>query len=995
VQRLFGIPVDGLLVALVAALGIAVALVAALALRNRVLLRVGLRHLARQRGRTALIVVGLMLGTAIVSSALSTGDTMGLTIRSLAVESMGNTDELVSVRGATSQGWSGVGYMDERLAAAVEHEAAKEPLVDGVAPAIVEPVAVQDVTSRRSEPRVTLFASDPTALSRFGTMRRDDGTRVSLGDLGPGEAFLTPDGARELGARAGDELRVLVAGRAAALRVAGIVDYDGTLHPPDDDAAMMVPLAGAQEILGREGRVKHVLVSNGGDELSGVRHSDAVVAALAPALSRMGLEIDPTKKDVLDAADEVGNAFMSMFTTFGTFSIVAGFLLIFLIFVMLAAERRTEMGIARAVGTRRGQLVQLFLFEGLAYDLIAAAVGAALGVAISYGMVLLLADALGRTGLEIHHAVRLQSIVIAYALGVLLTFAVVALSAWRVSRLRIVAAIRALPEPSLPRRRRFRVLIGCAAVASGAALTAAGVSAQHLTIFGLGVSVAIVGLVPIARALGASERLSYTVAGLAIVAWWLLPFGTFDALMPDRSIDFSAFIVGGLIVVVGATWVIVYNADLVLGGLQSLLGRVRGLTPALRMAVAYPLRSRFRTGVTLAMFTLVVFTLVVGSTANLSFRNAMNDVAAYGGGFDIRATTPPVSPIADADAAVRAAASRAGPVRVVGSASEVGIQARQIGTRRGFEDYTIRGVDGGFLRSTTYEMALVAEGYRSSRDVWRALATRPGLAVVDSYPVPRRANWGFGGPPQDFRLEGLFMEDKTFAPIPVELRDPESGRSRRLTIVGVLKDAAPLFMVGLTTSQRTAAALLGDRARPSVHFLGLAPGADAGRVAASLESAFLANGLEADVLADELDDLMATNTVFTRLIQGFMGLGLIVGAAALGVVAARAVVERRQQIGVLRAIGYPRGTVRLLFVLESAFVSLTSIIVGTALGLLIALNVVRDSASQPSWEGLSFVVPWIELAVVFGVVLTVALGTSLAPAVRASRVLPAEALRYE
>ena len=94
-------------------------------------------------------------------------------------------------------------------------------------------------------------------------------------------------------------------------------------------------------------------------------------------------------------ADEAGNAFMSLFTTFGTFSIAAGILLIFLIFVMLAAERRGELGIARAVGTRRGHLVQMFTFEGAAYDVIAAAVGALLGAAIAYGMVLVIASAFG------------------------------------------------------------------------------------------------------------------------------------------------------------------------------------------------------------------------------------------------------------------------------------------------------------------------------------------------------------------------------------------------------------------------------------------------------------------------------------------------------------------------------------------------------------------------------------------------------------------------
>ena len=48
-----------------------------------------------------------------------------------------------------------------------------------------------------------------------------------------------------------------------------------------------------------------------------------------------------------------------------------------------------------------------------------------------------------------------------------------------------------------------------------------------------------------------------------------------------------------------------------------------------------------------------------------------------------------------------------------------------------------------------------------------------------------------------------------------------------------------------------------------------------------------------------------------------MGLGLVVGVAALGVIAARSVVERRQQIGVMRAIGFQASAVRLGFLLES------------------------------------------------------------------------------
>ncbi len=126
-----------------------------------------------------------------------------------------------------------------------------------------------------------------------------------------------------------------------------------------------------------------------------------------------------------------------------------------------------------------------------------------------------------------------------------------------------------------------------------------------------------------------------------------------------------------------------------------------------------------------------------------------------------------------------------------------------------------------------------------------------------------------------------------------------------------------------------------------------------------------------------------------------MGLGLVVGVAALGVIAARSVVERRQQIGVLRAIGFQASTVRLGFLLESGFLALTSIVVGTTLGLAQAYNVVDDARRQATWPGVHLTVPWLNLAIVFVVVMLVALATTYLPARRASRVYPAEALRYE
>ncbi|RME55711.1 MAG: ABC transporter permease, partial [Caldilineae bacterium] len=162
-----------------------------------------------------------------------------------------------------------------------------------------------------------------------------------------------------------------------------------------------------------------------------------------------------SKQFALQGADIAGFAFGSMFTVFGAFSILAGVLLIFLIFVMLAAERRSELGISRAVGMQRGHLVQMFVSEGLVYDLAAALVGLGLGLLVSYAMIGFLSGLFQVIGQQLsNQAIPFQlrwsvappSLVIAYCGGVLLTFIVVAFASWRVSRLNIVAAIRGLPD---------------------------------------------------------------------------------------------------------------------------------------------------------------------------------------------------------------------------------------------------------------------------------------------------------------------------------------------------------------------------------------------------------------------------------------------------------------------------------------------------------------------------------------------------------------------
>jgi putative ABC transport system permease protein len=997
-SRLFGIPVDSLAVVLIAVLATALGAVAVLALRNRVFFRLGVRNARRRPGRSALIVLGLMLGTAIITAALATGDTMSHTIRSAAVQALGPTDEVVAARGMSDalaaenhggNGGTAALYFPQRYVGQVARAAEGSSLVDGVEPVIIEEVAVQDVSTSQNEPRVMLFASDPARMKGFGEIK-SDGKTVSLADLGPRQVFLNAHAAGELDARAGDTIKVFTGEALRTYRVRAIVRYDGGATA---GSGLLMPLPAAQSLLDKPGQIKAIFVSNSGGTESGAKLTDEVVDLLDPTVTPLALEIGSAKQDALEEADTAGAMFMSFFTTFGSFSIAAGILLIFLIFVMLAAERRGELGIARAVGTKRRHLVQMFLYEGLTYDLIAAAVGVVVGAAVAYGMVLVMASAFAGTGeFTISYSVSPASLATGYAIGVLLTLVVVAFSAWRVSRMNISTAIRNLPEPPAEKARRRRWLLGVVSLVLGVLLIGAGVSAKDAVVLGLGVALVIFGLVPLLGLLGVPDRLTRTVAGLALVAWFVLPIGRW--LLGDLKVNFSIFLFGGLMIVVGATWTIMYNADVLLGGLSRILGRVPRLAPVIRMSIAYPLRSLFRTGVTLAMFTLVVFTLVVGATTTGAFVNAVDDLESFGGGFDVRASTSAAAPIPDMSRALAGARGlNPADFRLVSSISTLPVKARQLTTSAKDESYLVNGADAAFLRHTTYELAARAQGYGSTQAVWSALREHRNLAVVDQYVVPRKANWG--SPPSKFMLSGFYLEDKTFRPVKVTVRDPQTGARVVLTVIGVLSDRTPFFMSGIWTSQATLSPVFGRRVLPTTQLFDLSPGIDAGVTAKKLESMFLANGMQADSLQKLLDDAVGSSLTFDRLIEGFMGLGLIVGVAALGVITARAVVERRQQIGVLRAIGFRKRMVQLSFLIESSFIALTSIVVGTGLGLAVAFSVINDSRRTPSWENMSFVVPWMSLAVIFLAVYLVALATTFAPALRASRVYPAEALRYQ
>jgi len=1097
-DEFFGLSMTTIMIVLLAVLAVCLSTVAYVVLRNRILFLMGLRNMPRRMAQTLLIVIGLMLSTLIISAALSTGDTVDYSISKLAYETLGHVDETIQPgnlqKDASSLGDSGLDveadqYRDFQQAI----KTANDPNIDGSMGVLFEPAPVLNPTSRLSEPYVELTGLDTSALDGFpDVISAKDGHVLDIASLGPNEAYMNEKAADKLGTRPGDTVQFWVNNEQHEFKILDIVK-DRVLTGVANDQhkeGIVTRLDTLQKLFGHE-RVSFIAISNRGGVRDSVALTDSVENDLRGVIqnNNLRLGLGDSKDDGIRTAEQIGNFMATFFMILGLFSIGAGVLLIIMIFVMLAAERKSEMGMARAVGMKRGHLVQMFLSEGTAYNILSAMVGAGLGILVSFGMAYIMSSIFASSdfGVTIEPHFTPRSLLIAYSLGVILTFVTVTFASFRISNLNIVAAIRGTAEDKrsqqrpktnwgvvglglavslvpflgllliilkrggIPRswpwvllsifgygylgswlffNRGFGATWGwllhavlpfllippltpiglwiilrgglglpSAWILSGFGLLFGtmffllGLSSDKAFPFALGFSLMGAGFARLLTVFKLPDRPVYTAVGIFLIALWgLTAGGRLEFLFGTLSGDIEMFFLSGVAMVTAATYVLIYNSDIILALVTRIGGAFGTILPAVKTAVAYPLENRFRTGMTLAMISLVVFSLTMMSTMNFNFdRLFLSDESR--GGWDVRVEENANNHIADLDGALRSGGSSTpdqfrteGRVSLGGAASSTEVRQDLNGK---FEDYPVVGADKGFLENSSIPLDHRARGYETDHAVWQELLAGKDVAVIDSFAVRRG---GFNDSSYDFKVSGINENDKTFDPITLQIHAPLSRKSKQVQVIGVTSLGASTTFAGLYIPDSSFREVFGEPAL-SNHFIGLKDPSKSKDVAKDIESTLLTAGVQSDSIKAKVDEDQALSRNFFYLMQGFMSLGLLVGIAAVGVIAFRMVVERRQQIGMLRAIGYKRSTVALSFLFESSFVTLLAIVSGMLLAIWLSYFLLSAPDFPTNKNG--YAVPWLQL-VFFGVFTYLAsLLMTFIPARQAASIPTAEALRYE
>jgi putative ABC transport system permease protein len=320
----------------------------------------------RHPAQLALALLGLALGVATITAVdiavASSARAFGLS--------------LDAVNGAaTHQISSGPGGVDERLFAqlAASTDLPLAPIVEGY-------VTVHDET-------LQLVGIDPLAATAFAAQslpNRGAGNDATT-ELGkwidePGTVAMSFETARQLGIAPGGSFSVDVAGRSAPARLLETLAAGRSGR----DSLLFTDISQAQEWLGLAGRLSRIdLRAPAGAA------GEAAIARLRASLPP-GVRLDEVGVRSRESLDMTA-AFTTNLRAMSLLALLVGLFLIYSAVSFAVVQRRRTLGVLRALGATRAQVLSVVLVEAAALGIVGALAGLAAGIGIGRGLVMLVA----------------------------------------------------------------------------------------------------------------------------------------------------------------------------------------------------------------------------------------------------------------------------------------------------------------------------------------------------------------------------------------------------------------------------------------------------------------------------------------------------------------------------------------------------------------------------------------------------------------------------
>lgn len=443
-----------------------------------------------------------------------------------------------------------------------------------------------------------------------------------------------------------------------------------------------------------------------------------------------------------------------------------------------------------------------------------------------------------------------------------------------------------------------------------------------------------------------------------------------------------SFIILGIFMVAAGVLLLTSLAPLVTRFLSRLLAPLSGrIASVLPTSLAYPMATPFRTAMTMGMFSIVIFAVVILSGSSAITENNLEEMGDESGGdYEILAFSgSELDPdVGNWDL---------GDMNITDFDSIATIHTGVVKAERGDGagdrlNVGIRGFDSNFTEHGALSLEVWAtELGDTQEEAWAAVLADESLVIVDFSLTPQPVSGVEAPPTLDLGIGDSIL-----------ISDPSnSGVNRTVFVGGILKQEASVFIPGIYIQADFAEERFD--AKPQIVWFSLPNGtsiADQEFAADEIERGMIEEGVGVFVIEDAWNKINSFVLSIFGLLKAFLALGLVVGIAGLAVVTIRNVSERRHQIGILRALGFQRSMVVATFLVELSWVSFLGILNGALVGVGFHYALYDRFLKD---DGADFIMPWNEIyLIVIGAYVLTLLAT-LWPVRQAASIRPAEALR--
>ena len=323
-------------------------------------------YLRKHRLRSVLTTAGITLGVALLVGMHTADDSV--------LRAFHDTMDRISGKAQLQVTAGDAGFAEEVLdrVQSVPEVAAAAPVVESEAD-----------TGLKGEGKLLVVAVDMTGDRSLRAYDFDNGDEDVIDDplvfiAQPDSLILTRQFADRAGLRTGSKVQLDTMDGPRQFTVRGLLKAGGMAQAYGGNLAVM-DIYAAQKVFGRGRRFDRIDIALR-DGVSLNQGQAAIRKAVGP-----GLEVDPPSGRTRDFQSLLGVYNLAIKIS-SAFALLIGMFIIYNSFSIAVTQRRSEIGILRALGATRGQIRTLFLLESAVAGAIGSAVGIGLGIAFAHSL---------------------------------------------------------------------------------------------------------------------------------------------------------------------------------------------------------------------------------------------------------------------------------------------------------------------------------------------------------------------------------------------------------------------------------------------------------------------------------------------------------------------------------------------------------------------------------------------------------------------------------